>query len=93
MNTATNENPADPSEADTDRHVEELKKTWKSRNRNDDHIKLLLKQTRARRVKMLEDDPSGRIKPIVDEFPCFTSSRFVSIYHEGVQHLIDHQNM
>ena len=86
MNAATNTSTTtnaenEGSDDDINHHIAELKRAW---NKPEDrksmsHIKMLLKQTRQKRIQMLESDPSRRIKPIFDEFHCFGDSQYVSM--------------
>jgi len=73
-NTETTDN-----EADVSVHMDELKKAWtaKDKSRNDSHLKMLLKHTKQYRLAFLRDHPSGRIKPVFEEFPCFQDSNYV----------------
>ena len=73
---------SEPVSNDSKVHTAELQKEWNSTQpfpRNSNHIKLLLKQTREYRVQQLKNHPNGRIRPVIDEFPCFEDGQYVSI--------------
>jgi len=69
------------SPEDTCRNLEELQKEWskKCHSRNATHINMILDQTKDHLVKLLKDDETGRIAPILAVYPCFEDGRFVSI--------------
>ena len=70
------------SPEDAQLHVEELKKEWAKpeKNRNTNHIKLIIEQTTEHRAALLAKDETGRIAPIIDVYPCFEDGYFVSIH-------------
>ena len=73
---------SEPVSSDSKVHTSELQKEWHSKQplaRNSNHIKLLIKQTREYRVQQLKNHPNGRIRPVIDEFPCFEDGQYVSI--------------
>jgi hypothetical protein len=65
-------------DVDVNAHLEELKREWAKASRNSSHIKILLKHTQQYRRDLLTKHPSGRLQPIIDAFPCFQDSMFVS---------------
>ncbi|XP_058862155.1 uncharacterized protein LOC117970366 isoform X2 [Acipenser ruthenus] len=60
-----------------DRHVEELRKEFDKNKPDDNHIDILLKETFGNRRLWLTTLPAGRIKPIVEVYPCFEWGQFV----------------
>ena len=69
------------SPEDAKSHLEELKREWAKpeKNRNVKHIKLIIEQTKEYREKLLKEDDTGSIAPVLDAYPCFEDGGFVSI--------------
>lgn len=65
-----------PSE-DWDNHVEELGKEWDGK-RAVSHIRIIMSQTRTRRMEWQHTLKPGKFQPIVEKFPCFEEGSFVS---------------
>lgn len=68
------------SAEDVQRHLVELQKEWSKpeKNRNGNHIKLIIEQTKDYLTDLLKQDESGRIAPILEVYPCFQEGCFVS---------------
>ena len=68
------------SAEDNQRNLEELKREWSKRreNRNATHINMILDHTRDHLAKLLKEDETGRIAPVLAVYPCFEEGRFVS---------------
>ncbi|XP_076086863.1 uncharacterized protein LOC143057442 [Mytilus galloprovincialis] len=64
-----------PSE-DWDNHVEQLGKEWDGK-RAVSHIRIIMSQTRTRRMEWQHTLKPGKFQPIVEKFPCFEEGSFV----------------
>jgi len=78
LSTSTVEQSISPE--DTQRNLEELQKEWSKncQSRNATHINMILDHTNDHLVKLLKEDDTGRIAPILAVYPCFEDGRFVS---------------
>jgi len=79
---------------DTERHVAEIKKEWEKAgpNRNQKHIKQLLKATLTDRKRAIADQASGSMGRVYERYPCFEDANMVTntkhIYVEYVRSVI-----
>jgi len=76
---STAEQPMSPE--DTQRNLAELQKEWSKncQSRNATHINIILDQTHNHLLKLLKEDETGRIAPVLAVYPCLEEGRHVSI--------------
>jgi len=67
------------TEEESEKHVAELQKEWRSPSCSAAHITMLFKETYINIRQWLPTLPSGRLAPILEKFPCLEEGSYVSI--------------